>query len=86
MFPGDDHELNVCIRLEEFDGKIGFVQVVVCLFREDDRMASDIDTLEASNSRRRRQFKLSLHGAPRRKKDEIWRHHAGSAKKTGNSM
>ena len=51
---GDDHELNVCIRLGEFlMGKnwldLYRLVVVLSLFREDDRMASDIDTLEASD-------------------------------------
>lgn len=46
----DDHEFDVCIRSGRDVERIGLYRLrFFCLFREDDRMASDIDTLEASD-------------------------------------
>jgi len=46
----DDHDFDVCIRFGRGVGMHGLYRLwFFCLFREDDRLASDIDTLEASD-------------------------------------
>jgi hypothetical protein len=40
----DDHELTCAYALEELVDLLGLYRLWFCLFREDDRMASDIDT------------------------------------------